>query len=99
MTTQEHCNKEQDSCNYFQTGLQYIDNRRWLQCKYCVVDICEIVSIHVAEYKEHFGVWVDTASQSLFANCFKLESEARRYSEKLFEKIKIKGDVTVYAEN
>lgn len=69
--------------------------RKWIVCSYGIIDIDEIIAIHIKEEKEYYGVYIRTANSLILVEKGETEGIAVRIMKELFDKIKQKDDVII----
>lgn len=71
------------------------ENRRWLVCDYCVVDINEIIGIHIRTDHDVYCICIRTANSIMIADKKTNITDAITSMKKIFDKIKQEGDEVI----
>ena len=70
----------------------YGEKRKWLVCDYCVVDINEIIGIHIRTDHDVYCICIRTANSIMIADKKLNITDAIASMKKIFDKIKQEGD-------
>lgn len=76
-------------------SFDYTIGRKWIVCSYGIIDIDEIIAIHIREEKEYYGVYIRTANSLILAEKGESKEIAVRIMKELFDKIRQKGDIII----